>query len=93
MFVKMKSAALKTLTKIQATVHRKVVDAFIKVRCWIFRGKATLNNTSGTGAAMDIALGLVVGVVMILIVLTALKNLFNTDILPQVTDKIDGMWS
>lgn len=93
MLVKMKSAALKIMNKVQATVRRKVTDAAISVRCWTFQGKAALNNTSGAGAAMDIALGLVAGIVLILIVLTALKNLFNVDIMPQVTNKIDSMWS
>lgn len=93
MSVRIRNAISESAGKAALSVRRKIINAEISVQCWAERGKEALCNTTGAGAAMDIALGLIIGVVLALIVLEALKNLFNVDIMPQVTDKIDGMWS
>ena len=61
--------------------------------CWIRKGKELLGSTSGAGGAMDVAIELVIGVVIGALILVALKQLFNVNILPSVTDKITGMFS
>lgn len=45
------------------------------------------------GGILDIALDVVIAVVVAVIILTALKALFNVNILPAVTDKITDMFS
>lgn len=92
MSVEMKETIRKSVETASASVHRKILRVRISAKYWAERSKATLSNTSGAGAAMDTALGLIIGIVLAIVVLEALKNLFNVDILPQVTDKIDSMW-
>jgi hypothetical protein len=45
------------------------------------------------GNILDIALGLLISVVVAVIILAALKSLFNINILPSVTSNITGMFS
>jgi hypothetical protein len=77
--------------KIKACIRRKIRNAAISVSCWTRKGKQTLCNTNGD--ILDIALKMIICVVLAILVLDGLKNLWGVDILPQVTDKIDGMWS
>jgi hypothetical protein len=45
------------------------------------------------GSVLDVALDVIIGVVIAAIILLALKQLFNVDILPPVTSKITGLFS
>jgi len=76
-------------TKVKDSVKRLVIKS--KYRSVSVR--EVLCNTRGDAGALDIALGVVVAVVLTVIVLTAMKTLFNVNILPSVTDKITGMFS
>ena len=73
---------------------KMVVENKKPIRRWIReKGKELLCSTSGAGGAFDIAIELAVGVIVGAAILVALKQLFNVNILPSVTDKITGMFS
>ena len=86
----------KSKASVKSTME-KIKDSFVR----FLKPAASANrrlctvvcNTNGAATAMDIALDLVIGVVLGVLVLAALKNLFNVDILPQVTDNITNMFS
>ena len=86
---KSKASVKSTMEKIKDSFVRFLKPAASANR----RLCAVVCNTDGAATAMDIALDLVIGVVLGVLVLTALKNLFNVDILPQVTDNITNMFS
>jgi hypothetical protein len=44
------------------------------------------------GSLMDGILGVIISIVIALILLEAMKHLFNVDLLPKITDNIDGMF-
>lgn len=86
---KSKASVKSTMEKIKDSFVRFLKPATSANR----RLCAVVCNTDGAATAMDIALDLVIGVVLGVLVLAALKNLFNVDILPQVTDNITNMFS
>ncbi len=86
---KSKASVKSTMEKIKDSFVRFLKPAASANR----RLCAVVCNTDGAATAMDIALDLVIGVVLGVLVLAALKNLFNVDILPQVTDNITNMFS
>ena len=49
--------------------------------------------TNQRGGILDIVLDVAIGVVLAALFLVALKNIFNVNILPSVTDKITGLFS
>ena len=86
---KSKASVKSTMEKIKDSFVRFLKPAASANR----RLCAVVCNTDGAATAMDIALDLMIGVVLGVLVLAALKNLFNVDILPQVTDNITNMFS
>jgi len=74
-------------------IRKKTHSAANTVRRWAVRGRTIVCNTNGAGGAMDVAIDLVIGVVLALVVLTACNDLFGTNILPGVTNKINSMFN
>lgn len=86
------SKIISKIKELAAKAKDSVKRLVIKSKCRSVSMREILCNTRGEGA-LDIALGIVVAVVLTVIVLAALKNLFNVNILPSVTDKITGLFS
>ena len=85
-FVQIKKGITGFCKSVAACVKRQATS----IDCGLRRSKLVLCGTYGGGPG-DIALGIIIAVVMTVIVLAALKQLFNVNILPPITSKVDTM--
>lgn len=77
--------------KVKRAARKSLKETATSIRSGIAKGKEVICNTNG-GGPMDVAYGIVATVVIGLIVLTAVNKLFNTNIMPNVTNFISDMF-
>jgi hypothetical protein len=85
--LKIISKIKEVIAKAKGSINRLV----IKSKCHPASMREILCNNRGS--IIDVALGVVISVIIAVIILTALKSLFNVTILPSVTDRTTSLFS